>query len=43
MEALRASLDKKAPVKGREPRTEARKPPKRVQQAEPPAKKIVKK
>src|SRR4030095_7489142 len=39
MEALRASLDKKAPAKGRETKTEARKPPKRAQQAEPAARK----
>jgi len=37
MEALRASLEKKAaaPAKAREPQAEARKPPKRAQQAEP--------
>ena len=34
MEALRASLEKKAPARGREPATEARKPPKRAQPAE---------
>ena len=39
MEALRASLEKKAPAKAREPQAEARKPPKRAQQAEPAAKK----
>jgi DNA end-binding protein Ku len=42
MEALRASLEKKAPAKAREPRTEARKPPKRAQAAEPAPKKAVK-
>ena len=37
MEALRASLEKKAaaPAKSREPQAEARKPPKRAQQVEP--------
>jgi DNA end-binding protein Ku len=34
MEALRASLEKKAPPKGREAATEERKPPKRAQPAE---------
>jgi DNA end-binding protein Ku len=47
MEALRASLEKKPPAKAREeraePRAETRKPPRRVQQAEPAAKKVVKK
>ena len=42
MEALRASLEKKAPAKAREPRAETRKPPKRAQQAEPAAKKAAK-
>ena len=42
MEALRASLEKKAPAKGREARAETRKPPKRAQQAEPAPKKAVK-
>jgi DNA end-binding protein Ku len=39
MEALRASLEKKAaaPAKSREPQAEARKPPKRAQQVEPAA------
>ena len=41
MEALRASLEKKAPARARETRTETRKPPKRAQ-AEPAAKKAVK-
>jgi DNA end-binding protein Ku len=44
MEALRASLEKKAPAKTREqPRAETRKPPKRAQQAEAAPKKVVKK
>ncbi len=45
MEALRASLEKKAaaPAKPREKQAEARKPPRRAQQAEPAAKKVVKK
>jgi len=47
MEALRASLAKKAaaPARTREPQTETttRKPPKRAQQAEPVARKSVKK
>ena len=49
MEALRASLEKKAPAKGREAQTgapaqaEARKPPKRAQESEAPAKKAAKK
>jgi DNA end-binding protein Ku len=42
MEALRASLENKAPAKGRETRAETRKPPKRAQQAEPAAKKAAK-
>jgi DNA end-binding protein Ku len=42
MEALRASLERKAPAKAREQRTEARKPPKRAQAAEPVAKKAAK-
>ena len=42
MEALRASLEKKAPAKAREPRAETRKPPKRAQAAEPAMKKAVK-
>ena len=40
MEALRASLEKKAPARAkarRQPEAEARKPPKRAQQAEPAA------
>ncbi len=41
MEALRASLGKKAPAKG-ESRAEARKPPKRAQPAEPAARKSAK-
>jgi DNA end-binding protein Ku len=50
MEALRASLERKAPAKGREaqseaskPEAEARKPPKRAQESEAPAKKAAKK
>jgi len=43
MEALRASLEKKAPAKASEPRAETRKPPKRAQQAEPAAQKAAKK
>jgi len=39
MEALRASLERKASAKGRAPQAETRKPPKRVQQAEAAAKK----
>ena len=42
MEALRASLEKKAPAKGRESKAETRKPPKRAQQAEPAARKTAK-
>jgi len=39
MEALRASLEKKAPARAKapEPEVAARKPPKRAQQAEPAA------
>ena len=46
MEALRASLGKKAPARAQaqeEPRAETRKPPKRAQQAEAPARKTAKK
>ncbi len=45
MEALRASLEKKAPkpVKAKEAEAETRKPPKRAQQAEPVARKSAKK
>ncbi len=45
MEALRASLQKKAPApsKAKEARAETRKPPRRAQQAEPAAKKSAKK
>jgi DNA end-binding protein Ku len=42
MEALRASLAKKAPGKAREPEVETRKPPKRAQPAAPAAKKAAK-
>jgi DNA end-binding protein Ku len=42
MEALRASLAKKAPAKAREPEVETRKPPKRAQPAAPAAKKVAK-
>jgi DNA end-binding protein Ku len=42
MEALRASLEKKAPAKAREARPEARKPAKRAQQAEPAPRKVAK-
>jgi DNA end-binding protein Ku len=42
MEALRASLEK-APAKARETRSEARKPPRRAQPAQPAARKVVKK
>jgi DNA end-binding protein Ku len=42
MEALRASLAKKPPAKGREPQAETRKPPKRAQPDAPAAKKAVK-
>jgi len=43
MEALRASLERKAPAKAGPSEAEARKPPKRAQQAEGAAKKSVKK
>ena len=44
MEALRASLEKKAPAKAREPAAETRKPPKRAQlQAVPTARKSARK
>jgi DNA end-binding protein Ku len=46
MEALRASLGKKAPARAQaqeEPRAETRKPPKRAQQAEAPARRAAKK
>jgi DNA end-binding protein Ku len=50
MEALRASLEKKAPAKAREARaeasaagTDARKPAKRAQESEAPARKAAKK
>jgi DNA end-binding protein Ku len=43
MEALRASLEKKAPARAQEARTETRKPPKRAPQAEPAARKAAKK
>jgi DNA end-binding protein Ku len=43
MEALRASLEKKAPAQAQPSRTETRKPPKRAQQAEPAARKAAKK
>ena len=46
MEALRASLGKKAPARAQaqeEPRAETRKPPKRAQQTEAPARKAAKK
>src|SRR5258706_1900839 len=45
MEALRASLEKKAPkpAKAKEAEAQTRKPPKRAQQAEPAARKSVKK
>lgn len=43
MEALRASLERKAPAKAREPRAEERKPPKRAQETEGAAKKTAKK
>jgi DNA end-binding protein Ku len=42
MEALRASLEKKAPAKSRATQAETRKPPKRAQQAPPAAKKAAK-
>ncbi|HEV8700921.1 MAG TPA: Ku protein [Candidatus Polarisedimenticolia bacterium] len=43
MEALRASLEKKASAKARQPQAEERKPPKRAQESEAPAKKTAKK
>ncbi len=43
MEALRASLERKAPAKAPAPQAEARKPPKRAQETESPAKKTAKK
>ena len=43
MEALRASLERKAPAKAGQSEVEARKPPKRAQQAEGAGKKSVKK
>jgi DNA end-binding protein Ku len=43
MEALRASLERKAPAKARASQAEERKPPKRAQQAEGAGKKSVKK
>jgi len=43
MEALRASLERKAPAKAPAPEAEARKPPKRAQETESPAKKTAKK
>ncbi len=43
MEALRASLEKKAPAKVARPQAETRKPPKRAQAAEPAARKAAKK
>ena len=43
MEALRASLERKAPAKARPTAVEARKPPKRAEQAEGAAKKSAKK
>src|SRR5882672_4639673 len=43
MEALRASLERKAPAEGRASQAEARKPPKRAEQGETAAKKTVKK
>ena len=43
MEALRASLEKKAPAKARATEAEARKPPKRAQESEASAKKAAKK
>src|SRR5258706_9303081 len=39
MEALRASLEKKAPAKASQPQAEERKPPRRAQESEAPAKK----
>src|SRR5437773_3096663 len=43
MEALRASLERKAPAKASAPQAETRKPPKRVQETEAVAKKSAKK
>jgi DNA end-binding protein Ku len=43
MEALRASLEKKAPARERASQEEARKPPRRAQETEGPAKKAAKK
>jgi DNA end-binding protein Ku len=43
MEALRASLEKRAPAKAPQAPAEGRKPPKRAQSAEPAAKKVAKK
>jgi DNA end-binding protein Ku len=43
MEALRASLEKKAPAQAQPARAETRKPPKRAQQAEPAPRKVAKK
>ena len=43
MEALRASLEKKAPAKASQPQAEKRKPAKRAQETEAPAKKTAKK
>jgi DNA end-binding protein Ku len=43
MEALRASLEKKAPAKSRAPAAETRKPPKRAQQSEAAPRKVAKK
>jgi DNA end-binding protein Ku len=43
MEALRASLEKKAPAKASQPQAEERKPAKRAQETEAPAKKTAKK
>src|SRR5881296_3702709 len=43
MEALRASLERKAPAKARESQADARKPPKRAEETESSAKKTAKK
>jgi DNA end-binding protein Ku len=43
MEALRASLEKKAPAQAEPARAETRKPPKRAQQAEPAPRKVARK
>jgi TatA/E family protein of Tat protein translocase len=43
MEALRASLEKKAPAQAQPARAETRKPPKRAQQAEPAPRKVARK